>query len=137
MRINDLRRVVAVLLQVVFPGCIGAFLAYLMAGTMFGLGSSRPLLPFVFFAGPVVGFVTWLFGLIADRASGERLLLTIIYATLGFLMSYSVIVFSDWPSHPAGAAQPPEWTLAIAVAVGAPLAGAMAGYYWAWRKPGR
>jgi hypothetical protein len=71
-QMNDLRRVVAVMLQVVMPGCIGAFLAFLMTGIMLGLGSSRPLLPFVFFAGPVVGFLTWLFGLIADRASGER-----------------------------------------------------------------
>jgi hypothetical protein len=37
-------------------------------------------------------------------------------------MSYLVIVFSDWLS-PAGA-----------VAVGGPLAGAMAGYYWVGGK---
>jgi hypothetical protein len=133
--LNDLRRVAAVLLQVVIPGCIGAFLTFVMAGIISTLGT--PLLPFVVFAGPVVGFLTWLFGLIADRASGERLLLTVLFATLGFLVSCLVFLSSSWLQFRADAAQPLVSALAILVGAGwllAPLAGAMAGYYWVGRK---
>jgi hypothetical protein len=137
---NDLRRVVAVLLQVVIPGCIGAFLAFVMAGVMSSMkGNPGAILPFVVFAGPVVGFLTWLFGLIADRASGERLLLTVLCATLGFLVSFLVLFF-----FLAMATASPDvaqsLALAIAATVGgilalaAPVAGALAGYHWVGKQ---
>jgi len=119
------------MLQAVIPGCVGAFVTFVMAGVVFPL-TTTPL-PFVVFGGLVVGFLTWLFGLVADRASGERLLLTVLYAALGFLVSYLLLLSWHWLQPRADVAQPLVSALAIAVAIGAvlaPLAGAMAGYYW-------
>lgn len=130
---GDMSRVVAVLVQVVIPGCIGAFLTFVMAHLTLDMEPGA-ILPFVVFAGPVVGFLTWLFGLIADRASGERLLLTVLCATGGFLVSFLVLFSSQqWLPPRPDVAQPLGSALAIAGAVGsllAPLGGAMAGYYW-------
>src|SRR5262245_451517 len=126
------RRVVAVLLQVVIPGCVGAFLTFVMAHLMSDLEPGA-LLPFVVFTGPIVGLLTWLFGLFADRASGERLLLTVLCATGGLLVSFLVLFFSSrWLPPRPDVGQPFGSALAIA-AVGsllAPLGGALAGYYW-------
>ncbi len=130
---NDLRRVVAVLLQVVIPGCIGAFFTFVVAGTMSTLRSPLDPLPFVVLAGPVVGLLTWLFGLIADRGSGERLLLTVLYSALGCMVSYLLLLFGHWLQPRPYIAPPVPFALAIAIGVGtllAPIAGAMAGYYW-------
>jgi hypothetical protein len=42
----------------------------------------------IIFGGAVVGFLAWLFGLIADRISLIRLVLTVIMSMLGLTASF-------------------------------------------------
>ena len=143
---NDLRRVVAVLLQIVIPGCIGAALSVMMVFVMFYPEGSPPSpVPILVFGGPVVGFLTWLFGLIADRASVERLVVTVFCALLGFIVSLFLYFSGHWlpPTRADDLAEPLALALYLATVVGfmlaiaAPLAGALAGYYWVWRLWGK
>jgi hypothetical protein len=142
---DDLRRVAAVLLQIVIPGGIGAALTLMMAFVMFYPEGTPPSpAPIVVFGGPLVGFLTWLFGLIAHRASGERLVVTVLCAALGFIVSLLLYFSGRWlpplPRHAGDLAEPLGLALYLAAVVGfmlaiaAPLAGALAGYYWVWRK---
>jgi hypothetical protein len=140
---NNPHRVVAVLLQVVIPGGVSAFLTLVMGLLMLDLmDSPGAFLPLVVFAGLVVGFPTWLFGLIADRASGQRLLLTILCTTGGALVSFLVLYLSSVPYFSSQwlPPRPPTSALAIASTVrgvlilAGPLAGALVGYYWVGGK---
>jgi O-antigen/teichoic acid export membrane protein len=124
----------AVLLQIVIPGAIGAALTGLMAFVMFYPEGTPPSpAPIFILGGPVVGFLTWLFGLIADRASRERLAMTVLCAALGFFVAFLLYLFLRWVPHRPGVAAA-ALSLVVAVAFALPIAGAMAGYYWLWGK---
>src|SRR5262245_44340813 len=87
----------ALLLQVIIPGASGLYLAFAMA---FGLHASPANLPkragddlalIIILGGAVIGFLAWLFGLIADRISLIRLVLTVLLSMLGLTVSYLLI----------------------------------------------
>jgi hypothetical protein len=131
-------RWLALLLQIVVPGAIGLFLAYGMA---LGLPANPTnprrdeLLLMILFGGAVIGFLAWLLGLIADRISLIRLVLTVITSVLGLTVSFLLIEAAILPPLlaylPWAAREPPVVQLAlICGAFATPLAGAMAGYYW-------
>jgi hypothetical protein len=139
---DELRRVAAVVLQFVIAGCIGAVLSLMMVFVMYYPEGSPPSpVPILVFGGPVVGFLTWLFGLIADRPSVERLVVTALCAALGFIVSILLYFSGRWlpPIRASDLAEPLGLAVYLATLVGftlavaAPLAGALAGYYWAWR----
>jgi hypothetical protein len=140
----------ALLLQVIFPGAIGLYLAYAMALGLPANPTNPPrdeLLLMIIFGGAVIGFLAWLLGLIADRISLIRLVLTVITSMLGLTVSFLLIEvaifaplwvpwswapWAPWASWaPWAAREPPVLMLAlICAALATPLAGAMAGYYW-------
>ena len=121
-------RWLALLLQVIIPGAIGLYLAFAMA---FGLHANpakrarEELALMIILGGAVIGFLAWLFGLIADRLSLIRLVLTVLLSMLGLTVSYLLIEASLLA---------PAWVFPVLFpALATPLAGAMAGYYWPWR----
>jgi hypothetical protein len=76
--------------------------------------------------GAVIGFFVWLPGLIVDRASLSRLALTVALTILGFTgMGSCTAVFYPRSQSP----------MIFFVFYAVPIAGAMAGCYWPWRKP--
>ena len=135
-RIDALRRVVAVLLQITIPGWIGGYLALLMtlamAPNIAQSGKMPPPWFFVIVGGAVVGFLTWLIGLIADRVSLRRLVLTVIFSALGLTVSFVLVHFLG-PFMGYLRSKDLDFLPFLAV-LAAPLAGAMAGYYWLWGK---
>ena len=89
--------------------------------------------------GAVIGVLTWISGLIADRMSLTGLVLTIALSMLGLLVSYllieAVLLAPLWaPQSWAAREQPAVPLILIYTALAAPLAGAMAGYYLPWRR---
>jgi hypothetical protein len=128
----------ALLLQVIFPGAIGLYLAYAMALGLPANPTNPPrdeLLLMIIFGGAVIGFLAWLLGLIADRISLIRLVLTVITSMLGLTVSFLLIeaaIFAPlWVPWSWAAREPPVLMLAlICAALVTPIAGAMAGYYW-------
>lgn len=131
-------RWLALLLQVIIPGAIGFYLAYAMALGLPANPTNPPrdeLLLMIIFGGAVVGFLAWLLGLIADRISLIRLVLTVIMSMLGltvaFLLIEAAILAPLWAPRSWAAGEPPVVLLALTFgAFATPLAGAMAGYYW-------
>lgn len=131
-------RRLALLLQVIVPGPIGLYLAYAMALGLPANPTNPPrdeLLLMIIFGGAVIGFLAWLLGLIADRISLTRLVLTVIMSMLGltssFLLIEAAILAPLWVPRSWAARDPPLVPLAlICGALATPLAGAMAGYYW-------
>src|SRR5262249_25652852 len=92
-------RWLALLLQVVIPGCIGAFLTLVMTSefgaTVLTIGPS--LIPvIIILGGAVIGFLAWLPGLIVDRTSLRRLRLTVVLSILGVTASFLPIVVFAW-----------------------------------------
>jgi Na+/H+ antiporter NhaA len=124
---------VAVLCQIVLAGGIGTFLSLAMGQLMYeGRRVPEGLQIFflgVVFGGPVIGFLTWFFGLVADRASGYRLATTILCAAGGVFVAGLLYIFLQ--RSPRGDVSEAVATLAGLVL---PIAGAMAGYYWPWRR---
>lgn len=116
----------ALLLQIMMAGPIGFYLAYAM---MLGLPatSGRNEIPLIIILGGAgIGLLAWIPGLIADRVSLSRLVLTIALSMLGLLVSYLLVE--------ATVSVPPWVPQSVIYGVPlAPLAGAMAGYYW--REP--
>ena len=131
-------RWLALLLQVIFPGAIGLYLGYAMALGLPANPTNPPrdeLLLMIIFGGAVIGFLAWLLGLIADRISPVRLLLTVIMSMLGLTLSFllieAAILAPLWVPQSWAARESPAVLLAlICGAFATPLAGAMAGYYW-------
>jgi hypothetical protein len=120
-------RLLVVLVQIALQGTIGSSLAYVMAlGMAMAPAADRTEIALmVIFGGLAVGFLTWLFGLLVDRISFLRLVLTVAFSMLGLFASYLIVAPMLW--------RPPVWP-AIFAAVATPLLGAMAGYYWLWGK---
>jgi hypothetical protein len=76
--------------------------------------------------GAVIGFFVWLPGLIVDRASLSRLALTVALSILGLTgMGLCTALFFPRFQSP----------VIFFVFYAVPIASAMAGYYWPWRKP--
>jgi hypothetical protein len=132
-------RWVALLLQVILPGPIGFYLAYAM---VLGLPatSARGEIPLIIIlGGAVIGILTWIAGLIADRMSLTGLLLTIALSMLGLTVSYllieAVVLAPLWaPRSWLARDAPVAGLMLIYATLAAPLAGSMAGYYLPWRR---
>jgi len=118
-------RLLVVLVQIGLQATIGSSLAYVMAlGMAMAPTSDRTEIALmVAFGGAAIGFLTWPFGLLVDRPSFLRLVLTLAFSLLGLFASYLILEPMLW--------RPPMWP-ALFVAVATPLVGAMAGYYWLW-----
>src|SRR5262245_18362166 len=117
---ESVMRWVALAFQIVIPGAIGSYLVMAMA---MGLsapprarGDEIPLM--ILLGGPVIGFLAWLLGLIADRISMVRLVLTVALVTLGLTASYLLIELLIWARLPAV-------PLFLGLAIAGPPAGAM------------
>jgi len=133
-------RWLALLLQVIMPGPIGFYLAYAMALGMPATPARNEIPLIIILGGVVIGLLTWISGLIADRLSLTGLVLTITLSMLGLMASYLLIetalLAPLWVPRSWAAREPPVVLLAlICAALSAPLAGAMAGYYLPWREP--
>ncbi len=125
--------------QVIMPGPIGFYVAYAMALGM-PATAARNEIPFIIIhGGAVIGVLTWISGLIADRMSLTGLVLTIALSMLGLLSSYllieAVLLAPLWAPRLGAREQPVVPLILIYAALAAPLAGAMAGYYLPWRRP--
>jgi hypothetical protein len=89
----------------------------------------------------VIGVLTWISGLIADRMSLTGLVLTITLSMLGLLVSYllieAVLLAPLWAPRSWAAREQPAVPLLILIyaPLAAPFAGAMVGYYLPWRRP--
>jgi hypothetical protein len=115
-------------MQIVIPGSIGAYLV-LMMGMGMSEGSGREgVLAVIVGGGAVIGLLVWLLGLIAAPASRIRLVWTAALSMLGLAVSYSLIEAT------LRAGESPLGSLLFFGALAAPLAGAMAGYYWLGRS---
>ena len=133
-------RWLALLFQVIMPGPIGFYLAYAMALGMPATTARNEIPLIIVLGGVVIGLLTWIAGLIADRVSLTGLVLTITLSMLGLIVSYLLIetalLAPHWVPRSWAAREPPVVLLAlIGAALAAPLSGAMAGYYLPWRKP--
>jgi hypothetical protein len=116
------------LLQIVIPAAIAVWLTIVM-GFAVQRGPPVETPAMIILGGAVIGLFAWLPGLIVDRASLNRLVLTVALSILGVTVSVLLLgamVLSFLP----GAKSPLMFFVAAP-----PLAGAMAGYYWPWRKP--
>jgi hypothetical protein len=130
-------RTLAVLLQIAIPGVLGGFPVI-----MLGLGLVRPIatpdrsgfLQLIVYGGAAVGVAAWFLGLIVDRASPMRLLLTVAGSILGLTVSYLLLEHARWAEVSAPLLHVATGPLAYLAAFPAPLAGALAGYYWLWPK---
>jgi hypothetical protein len=90
----------------------------------------------IILGGAVIGLLTWISGLIADRASLTGLVLTIALSMLGLTVSYLLIetaILAPLWAPRFGMRDTPM--VLFFAALPAPLAGAMTGYYLPWRKP--
>jgi hypothetical protein len=134
-------RWLALLFQVILPGPIGLYLGYAMA---LGLPATpaRDEIPLaIVLGGAVIGVLTWISGLIADRMSFTGLVLTIAFSMLGLFVSYllveAVLLAPHWAPRSWAVRGPPPVPLLMLIyaPMAAPLAGAMAGYYLPWRRP--
>lgn len=133
-------RWLALLFQVILPGPIGFYLAYAMALGVPATPARDEIPLIIILGGAVIGVLTWIAGLIADRMSLTGLVLTITLSMLGLLVSYLLIEATvsapHWVPRSRAARDPPVVLLTmIYAALAAPLAGAMAGYYLPWRRP--
>jgi hypothetical protein len=134
-------RWLALLFQVIIPGPIGFYLAYAMALGVPATPARGEIPLIVILGGAVIGVLTWISGLIADRMSLTGLVLTIILSMLGLLVSYllieALVLAPLWaPRSWASREQPAvPFLMLIYAPLAAPLAGAMAGYYLPWRTP--
>jgi hypothetical protein len=126
-------RWLALLFQVIIPGPVGFYLAYAMALGM-PATPARNEIPFIIIlGGAVIGVLTWISGLIADRMSLIGPVLTIAFSMLGLLVSYLLIeavLFAPlWaPRSWAALEQSTVPLILIYAALAAPLTGAMVGY---------
>jgi hypothetical protein len=134
-------RWLALLFQVILPGPIGLYLAYAMLLGMPATSARSEIPLIVILGGAVIGVLTWISGLIADRMSLIGLVLTIALSMLGLLVSYLLVEVALlaplWAPRSWLAREPPTVPLLIMIyaPLAAPLAGAMAGYYLPWRRP--
>jgi hypothetical protein len=137
---ESVMRWLVLLLQVMMPGPIGLYLAYAMALGMPATPARNEIPLIIILGGAVIGLLTWISGLIADRVSLTGLVLTIALSMLGLMASYLLIetalLAPLWVPRSWATQEPPVVLLAlVCAALVAPLAGAMAGYYLPWRKP--
>ncbi len=120
-----MRGLTLLLLQIVSPVLSLPFIAGLMMGLSTSAGIAAGILAIIIF-GAVIGFFVWLPGLIVDRASPSRLALTVALSILGVTgMGLCAALFFHRSQSP----------VIFFVLYAVPIACAMAGYYWPWRKP--
>ena len=119
-------RWLALTLQIAIPGTIGFYLAFAMGWGLSEVPERAEGLPLIVGGGAVIGFLAWLLGLIVDRVSVIRLVLTVALSMLGLTVSYLLLgAMLRTRALPA---------LLVYTAFAAPLVGAIVGYYWLWSK---
>jgi hypothetical protein len=117
-------RGLTLLLQIVIPAVVAVSVAIGM-GLVMGSGGIATWILAVIVIGAVIGFFVWLPGLIVDRASLSRLVLTVALSILGGTGTALMALFFHGSQSP----------LIFFASYAVPIGGAMAGYYWSWRKP--
>jgi hypothetical protein len=134
-------RWLALLFQVILPGPFGLYLGYAMALGVSATPARDEIPLIIILGGTVIGVLTWIAGLIADRMSLTGLVLTIAFSMLGLFVSYLLVeampLTLNWVPRSWTNREPPPLPMLMLMfaPIVAPLAGAMAGYYLPWRTP--